>query len=227
MSPCTVIQTPVSSGSKSWTSLVPAARGRAPRPRSSWRRMRRVALPRQDAHARIVGHEVGQQAVALLDTVVVVRDGLAGLDGAVLGRGLVRRLARQEPGRVEAHLPAAVRPGERGDMAELHDLRRRDGVLRGRGRRRGDGDRLGGLVAARATRCRYGEDERECSDRPHAYFANSTARLSRMTVTFTWPGYSSWSSISRAISWLRRIAASSSISAGFTITRISRPAWSA
>ncbi len=59
------------------------------------------------------------------------------------------------------------------------------------------------------------------------YRATSTARLSRMTVTFTWPGYSSWSSISRAISCESSTAPSSSTSAGFTITRISRPAWSA
>jgi hypothetical protein len=57
--------------------------------------------------------------------------------------------------------------------------------------------------------------------------ANSTARLSRMTVTLIWPGYSSWSSISLAISCESRMAASSSMSVGFTITRTSRPAWSA
>jgi hypothetical protein len=59
------------------------------------------------------------------------------------------------------------------------------------------------------------------------HFAYSTARLSRMTVTLIWPGYSSWPSISRAISCERRTAWSSSISAGLTITRISRPACSA
>src|SRR3954463_12447403 len=53
------------------------------------------------------------------------------------------------------------------------------------------------------------------------------ARLSRMTVTLIWPGYSSWSSTSRAISCERRTAASSSISFGLTSTRISRPAWRA
>ena len=56
------------------------------------------------------------------------------------------------------------------------------------------------------------------------YFATSIARDSRMTMTFTCPGYSSWSSISRAISWERSTAPSSSISLGSTMTRISRPA---
>jgi hypothetical protein len=32
------------------------------------------------------------------------------------------------------------------------------------------------------------------------YFATSTARDSRITITLTWPGYSSWSSICLAIS---------------------------
>ena len=40
--------------------------------------------------------------------------------------------------------------------------------------------------------------------------ATSIDRLSRITVTFTWPGYSSWSSISRAISCERSAAWSSS-----------------
>src|SRR5262249_46426989 len=56
------------------------------------------------------------------------------------------------------------------------------------------------------------------------YFATSIARDSRMTITFTCPGYSSWSSISRAISWERSTAPSSSTSLGSTMTRISRPA---
>src|SRR5919204_1027340 len=63
---------------------------------------------------------------------------------------------------------------------------------------------------------------------PSAVFrATSTARLSRITVTLIWPGYSSWSSISRAISCESSTAWSSSTSFGLTITRISRPAWSA
>ena len=59
------------------------------------------------------------------------------------------------------------------------------------------------------------------------YFATSIARLSRITMTFTCPGYSSWSSISRAISCDRRTAPSSSTSEGSTMTRISRPACNA
>src|SRR6266480_5620961 len=59
------------------------------------------------------------------------------------------------------------------------------------------------------------------------FFATSMARLSRMTVTFTWPGYSRRSSISRAISWARSAASSSPTSPGLTMTLISRPAWSA
>ena len=62
---------------------------------------------------------------------------------------------------------------------------------------------------------------------PACYLATSIARLSRITITLTWPGYSSWSSISLAISCDSRTAPSSSTSAGSTMTRISRPAWSA
>ncbi len=59
------------------------------------------------------------------------------------------------------------------------------------------------------------------------YFAYSIARDSRITVTLIWPGYSRAASISRAISCESSTAWSSSISSGLTITRISRPAWSA
>jgi hypothetical protein len=59
------------------------------------------------------------------------------------------------------------------------------------------------------------------------YLANSTLRDSRMTVTLIWPGYSSSCSMARAISCESKAASSSSISVGFTITRISRPACSA
>ena len=51
-----------------------------------------------------------------------------------------------------------------------------------------------------------------------------TARDSRITVTLICPGYSSSFSISRAISYESKVAASSSIAPGATITRISRPA---
>jgi hypothetical protein len=57
-----------------------------------------------------------------------------------------------------------------------------------------------------------------------AYFAYSTARDSRMTVTLIWPGYSSCCSISRAISWLRSAIPSSSTVAGATMILTSRPA---
>src|SRR5512133_555909 len=59
------------------------------------------------------------------------------------------------------------------------------------------------------------------------YLANSVARDSRITVTLIWPGYSSSCSMSRAISCESSAAWSSSISAGLTMTRISRPACSA
>src|SRR5579884_259891 len=74
-------------------------------------------------------------------------------------------------------------------------------------------------ASTRSTACR-----RCCSS---LFVATSTARLSRITVTLIWPGYSRWSSISRAISCESRTAPSSSTSCGFTRTRISRPAWSA
>src|SRR5262249_36665333 len=59
------------------------------------------------------------------------------------------------------------------------------------------------------------------------YLAYSIARDSRITVTLICPGYSSCCSISRAISCERSAASSSPISSGLTITRTSRPAWSA
>lgn len=79
---------------------------------------------------------------------------------------------------------------------------------------------------ARRPRARPGVYPRTRSG-SNVYFATSMARLSRITMTLTWPGYSSWSSISRAISCESSTAASSSISLGSTITRISRPACSA
>src|SRR5205823_2800663 len=59
------------------------------------------------------------------------------------------------------------------------------------------------------------------------YFAYSTARVSRMTVTLIWPGYVSVSSILRTMSRASRVAVRSSISSGRTRIRTSRPAWTA
>ena len=60
-----------------------------------------------------------------------------------------------------------------------------------------------------------------------AYFAYSTALVSRMTLTLIWPGYSSSDSIFLARSWASRIMLSSVTSSGLTMTRTSRPAWMA
>ena len=57
------------------------------------------------------------------------------------------------------------------------------------------------------------------------YFAYSTLRNSRITLTLICPGYSSSDSIFFAISFARNIACASSTCSGFTITRTSRPAW--
>jgi hypothetical protein len=65
--------------------------------------VRRVALPRQHRHVSVGRDEVGEEAVALIDLVVVVRHGLAGLDDPVLGGGDVRGHTAREPGGVEAH----------------------------------------------------------------------------------------------------------------------------
>ena len=62
---------------------------------------------------------------------------------------------------------------------------------------------------------------------PSPYFAYSTDRVSRMTVTLIWPGYVSDSSILRTMSRARRVAERSSISSGRTRIRTSRPAWTA
>jgi hypothetical protein len=57
--------------------------------------------------------------------------------------------------------------------------------------------------------------------------ANSEARVSRITVTLIWPGYVISLSILRATSRASRVAASSFTAPGSTMTRISRPAWTA
>lgn len=56
------------------------------------------------------------------------------------------------------------------------------------------------------------------------YFAYSTARLSRMTLTLIWPGYSSSDSIFFVSSRARMIMLSSETSSGLTMIRTSRPA---
>ena len=56
------------------------------------------------------------------------------------------------------------------------------------------------------------------------YFAYSVARVSRITFTFTVPGYCIVLSIFVAISRASFIAERSSILSGRTITRTSRPA---
>src|SRR6266516_1423028 len=56
------------------------------------------------------------------------------------------------------------------------------------------------------------------------YLANSTMRVSRMTVTLIWPGYCSSPSMRLAISRARIWARLSSIVSGLTMIRISRPA---
>ena len=59
------------------------------------------------------------------------------------------------------------------------------------------------------------------------YLATSLTRLSRMTVTLIWPGYSRSLSICLEMSKASFAATRSSTSEGWTITRISRPAWMA
>ena len=56
------------------------------------------------------------------------------------------------------------------------------------------------------------------------YFATPTARLSRMTTTFTWPGYCISFSMRCAMSCASTVVAASSTVSGSTITRTSRPA---
>lgn len=62
------------------------------------------------------------------------------------------------------------------------------------------------------------QDDTEC------HFANSTARVSRITLTLMVPGYFRVASILVATSRASLIAVRSSIFSGFTNTRISRPA---
>jgi len=60
-----------------------------------------------------------------------------------------------------------------------------------------------------------------------AYFATSLTRLSRITVTLIWPGYSRSCSICLEMSRASLAAMRSSTSEGWTITLTSRPAWMA
>src|SRR5438128_3154515 len=60
---------------------------------------------------------------------------------------------------------------------------------------------------------------------PFCYFAYSTARVSRMTVTLICPGYCIVSWIFCAMSRESRAVCRSSSLSGFTTTRTSRPAW--
>lgn len=73
----------------------------------------------------VVRDDVGQQAVALLDDVVVVWNRLAGLDRPILGSGFVRRRSGEEPGRIEAELEAVALARQRLDVAELEAFARR------------------------------------------------------------------------------------------------------
>src|SRR5690606_7307005 len=60
---------------------------------------------------------------------------------------------------------------------------------------------------------------------PYPHRAYSTARDSRTTVTWTWPGYSMSCSMRFAMSRASRTAEASSTLSGCTMMRISRPAW--
>lgn len=61
--------------------------------------------------------------------------------------------------------------------------------------------------------------------RDSSYLAYSTERVSRITVTLIWPGYSRVSSTFLAISRDKAIAPKSSTTLGRTTIRTSRPAW--
>lgn len=59
------------------------------------------------------------------------------------------------------------------------------------------------------------------------YFAKSTARVSRMTLTLICPGYSISCSMRLAISFAMTVVPMSVTSSGFTMMRTSRPDWMA
>ncbi len=139
-------------------------------------------------------------------------------------------LVRHE-GRRPALQPArAGRGSERGGQAA-----RRSRATSTSTRRRWSRSAARASSRARRSRCSCGSwtsySDAGSEGRPRGpalrHFANSVARLSRMTVTLIWPGYSISDSISRAISCERSTASSSVTSVGLTITRTSRPAWSA
>jgi len=121
----------------------------------------------------VVRDEVGQQPVALLDNVVVVRNRLAGLDRTVLSSGDVRRLAGEEPGGVEPHLEVVALACQRLDVTELDPLGRRPepGLRRDSGRlcsrdRSRDRGRLGHRPRAPAP-CREDRDDESDGQAEH------------------------------------------------------------
>ena len=70
--------------------------------------------------------------------------------------------------------------------------------------------------------CAAGMGRRRCR-----HLANSTARVSRTTLTLICPGYSISASMRLTISRARMRVPASLTSSGLTITRISRPDWMA
>ena len=77
-----------------------------------------IAMSCEDRDVCVRPDVVREQAVALVDDVVVVRHRLARLDLAVLGGSSVRRLTAREPGGVETQLVAVTLAYERPDVAE-------------------------------------------------------------------------------------------------------------
>ena len=61
--------------------------------------------------------------------------------------------------------------------------------------------------------------------RRRVYLANSVARVSRMTLTLIWPGYSSSFSMRLTISLAMSTESASLTCSGLTMMRTSRPAW--
>ena len=162
VSPSTVIQTPVASGSYSCevTRAVHDLRQLRHRHRRG-SELGRVTLVRQDRHLGPVRDDVRERAVALVDRVVIVRHRLAGLDRSVLLGGLVRRHAGEQQRRVESQCIVVADADERRDVPVFHLLLRRPETGLGRAR---DGDRLGDGLRATAPRDRDDADHGEQSD---------------------------------------------------------------
>src|SRR5262249_44220827 len=129
-------------------------------------------LLRDPRGPRVRGHVEGEQAVALVDDVVVVGDLLV-----LLGRRAVGRQSAEPPGRVEAELEVATLPLQRMDVAP-------PGLLTGGGRAGKLSERAGLLSCRDPRRARADGEDRDGGQHAERtpYCASSLGPLLRSSI---------------------------------------------